>query len=1466
MKQYSRVAKGTENSARTPRCARLIAIAGALSFVIGSSLAYAAGPTAVSGSISNNTVWVEADSPYVLSGDVQIIDGAILSIQPGVTVLMNSDASLTVTSGALSAQGTSDQPIAITSANDVAGSPTLAAPGDWNSIKFLDGTIDASSQLNHVSVRFGRGIVISSSSPTLSDVDISDNLGSAISLDLNSSPRGQRLTASRNDINGILVPAGAVLGDTTWNLTGIPYVVAQGDLEIGLAPFGIEPEVLKILVGGQGQLAVKLSNPAPPGGVPVALESSNASVASLPPDLSVFVPEGEHTVSFEVGAVAVGSATITASTANDGPVHSVVTVLPLPALRFNPNVANVGVGRSIQVSVELAGGVASSDIPLTLSGSGLDFQPGQTIPQNQSSITFEVTGTQIGQRRLTATSPGHSSATSDITVEALRLIAPSAAFVVPGTDPVVLNIELSHPAPAEGLTVAVDNPMPGILSAQGSTVTGGATHAQISLAGIQESANPVGLTISAAGYASAGTSVTVQRIAVRLGDGIQDFVIPKGSSLSLPVVLSKPAPVGGLSIDAQSSAPSGLSITPAVISVAAGQTRSTNNFELHAMADSVFAVTMSAQEVVGIDGVARVTVSPAPELKFNLNEMIVGKGLQLRTNDIQLKCTNNGIGCKFSHPVSINISNPQPAFFAAPTEVTIAAGKDFVDVPIRGIQVTESQALLGADATWAASPAVLGVSVVDPVLTVQGLGGSLQGVGTSRRPISIGWNVPESSNPFQRAPTNQTVSLSMEGVVGTLYPSSTGGSPITQAVILQGNAGTPYVYAASPQMAGTYQVHASAIGIQGSSDLQTVVLPTLAFEKESTTVGEGLFAKPKIVVRVGDSCETPLSGIPLTLTSSDPSLVQVPANMTLDNCNASFELHALAQTPTPVTITATAAASSPIGAASATLSVQVIPRSIRFVGLDGVRKIGSNFGSWPDGLDSFSIAWEGDETSYDTVYNEFELTIVAIDPPGILDPSSIVYAPGNSLPYLGISANRSSSMERRYIEIPSGLGSYRVSATKDGVQTALSELQNVELKLPGISVYGLVQVGKGIVRSQEIWLEEPAPAGTVAHFYSHAPLSVSVPESVPVPEGASYFYVEVKGIDPTDLQPVAIDIEINGYENLPNALDVFVFDLEIAFDMERAQAVDGPSNGVVPTLQITYPCSEVGVDPESTEFCTNEQLPAESMPVEFSIVDAGSPAVVEGLAIQEGNWQPTLAFNFYSDPYIYFNIGEPTSVGSYRIRATFSDGSFINSDPVVVGVPVLSIDRNLVVGAGMRAIDAAQIFQEVDGIEVASKTDKAVQITCSPTICSSDTYVLSAGGGQRFSLSGSAVGVAQMQATSSSALPSTPVEVSVVEPKLQFMSLPAEIGIGSTKSFSVSLQVPGTYGSDLQVSTVQRIVTIDSLISRVLGLPTAATIEADAYSTSALILSGSQQGTTVLHASSPATRSAYSAPITVNPN
>jgi hypothetical protein len=69
--------------------------------------------TAVSGSIYSNTTWTKAGSPYTISGNLVIFDVATLTIDPGVTVLMDSASSIELR-GNMVAKGTKNDTITFT--------------------------------------------------------------------------------------------------------------------------------------------------------------------------------------------------------------------------------------------------------------------------------------------------------------------------------------------------------------------------------------------------------------------------------------------------------------------------------------------------------------------------------------------------------------------------------------------------------------------------------------------------------------------------------------------------------------------------------------------------------------------------------------------------------------------------------------------------------------------------------------------------------------------------------------------------------------------------------------------------------------------------------------------------------------------------------------------------------------------------------------------------------------------------------------------------------------------------------------------------------------------------------------------------------------------------------------------------------------------------------------------------------
>ncbi|MGQ0644903.1 MAG: hypothetical protein ACT4O3_05380, partial [Elusimicrobiota bacterium] len=201
----------------------------------------------VNGTISSDTLWTSADSPILLSDHVIITNGAVLTVEAGVTVKAEAGVNLTVQSGALRVLGSSAQTVIFTSIKDDAadgsdsnadGGASTPAPGDWGQIVFEDGVEDAATLLEHASIRFGRGLALSSARPTFRSLSLTSNSGAAIHMDpLSMIHDGQGLSAASNGVNGITVH-GTLTGSSTWSVRSLAYVM---------------PESYQAMVGDGGQ-------------------------------------------------------------------------------------------------------------------------------------------------------------------------------------------------------------------------------------------------------------------------------------------------------------------------------------------------------------------------------------------------------------------------------------------------------------------------------------------------------------------------------------------------------------------------------------------------------------------------------------------------------------------------------------------------------------------------------------------------------------------------------------------------------------------------------------------------------------------------------------------------------------------------------------------------------------------------------------------------------------------------------------------------------------------------------------------------------------------------------------------------------------------------------------------------------------------------------------------------------------
>ena len=166
--------------------------------------------TEVSGEIAADETWVLANSPYVLAGDITIRAGAVLTIEPGVTIQGKKNTDIYV-QGGLVAVGTHELPIVFEGAE-------TAIPGSWGGIRFENGAVSSKSVLDYCMIRHAGQSGYR-------------NVGAPLSISGYVNPSVTNTTLENNTINGIRLDAGTYTADIQLGITGLPYYAA-GDITI----------------------------------------------------------------------------------------------------------------------------------------------------------------------------------------------------------------------------------------------------------------------------------------------------------------------------------------------------------------------------------------------------------------------------------------------------------------------------------------------------------------------------------------------------------------------------------------------------------------------------------------------------------------------------------------------------------------------------------------------------------------------------------------------------------------------------------------------------------------------------------------------------------------------------------------------------------------------------------------------------------------------------------------------------------------------------------------------------------------------------------------------------------------------------------------------------------------------------------------------------------------------------------
>jgi parallel beta-helix repeat protein len=154
--------------------------------------------TYVGGSITQNTVWTLVDSPFVISQNVTVNQGATLTIEPGVEVKFGGDFSLII-NGRLIANGTQNSMITFTS------NKYQPSPGDWGTIE-ISGT--QQSLLKYCSIQYAtNGTTTEGGNVEVENSVVSNSYQYGISA-TNSIAQIQADQIANNSVGGVCVSGG----------------------------------------------------------------------------------------------------------------------------------------------------------------------------------------------------------------------------------------------------------------------------------------------------------------------------------------------------------------------------------------------------------------------------------------------------------------------------------------------------------------------------------------------------------------------------------------------------------------------------------------------------------------------------------------------------------------------------------------------------------------------------------------------------------------------------------------------------------------------------------------------------------------------------------------------------------------------------------------------------------------------------------------------------------------------------------------------------------------------------------------------------------------------------------------------------------------------------------------------------------------------------------------------------------
>ncbi|HRS17695.1 MAG TPA: carboxypeptidase regulatory-like domain-containing protein, partial [Thermoanaerobaculaceae bacterium] len=525
-----------------------------------------------------------------------------------------------------------------------------------------------------------------------------------------------------------------------------------------------------VLGGTAGSGIVTLNAPAPPGGLSVALASSNPAIAMVP--TSVYVPESETSAPFSIATAVAAVPTDIEITAAAGGSSStaVLTVGPIAVIALSVLPADVIGGAAAQLTMTLNGPAPAGGATVALLSSDpgtAAVPPTVVVSQGESSAVATATTTSVASNTsvsISASLGGGATRSTTLNVNSLAvtsLVARPAQLLAAGTT--ILTVGIDGAAPAGGVTIALSSSEPGVIAvpAQVEILAGqGAALVSVSAAAVSTTTT-VTITASANGT-SQNVAVAVLPLAIA-GIVFTSNPIDPGHLLNYTVNLTGPAPTGGLSFAASSSRPD-VWEPPSTTYVSEGNTSSGYS---GAVVGNVTERTIVTATVTGHGVTATATAEVVPpgieSLTFSQNPVFCGTTVQMTIRPYRTPTS----------PLTVDLVSTDPTAASVPAQITIPAYSPTDTVSVTTHTLTETRQVqisaTAAGRTHSATLTVQGIGTLSGTLVEQATGAPVQGAtvaltGTSASTTSD----VAGAFAFHLAPGSYSLAITKAGLASTV--------------------------------------------------------------------------------------------------------------------------------------------------------------------------------------------------------------------------------------------------------------------------------------------------------------------------------------------------------------------------------------------------------------------------------------------------------------------------------------------------------------------------------------------------------------------------------------------------------------------------------------------------------------------------------------------------------------------------